>query len=169
MGRKERLTEYWRRLRGMVMGNELSKCEFVPEGDPRLALCKGVERQKGVREISARDTGKRMTDIPAPDLPDDRYYEDLINGLIPACTGLNKMIQALTKKDAGVVLAMIGMGHPAARVVYGYLVQQKCDQYGSRGGYLLLRKRIMKDLPPEKSHRRVSDPRDPAPAPGSAF
>lgn len=112
---------------------------------------------------------KRVTDTPVQGIPDDRYYEDLVNGLVPAQTGFNKTIQRLTKKDAGVVLAMIGMDHPAAGVVYRYLVQQKCGQYGDRCGYLLLRKRIMRDSPSEKSHSQVSDPRDPVPVPGRAF
>lgn len=81
-----------------------------------------------------------------PDPADDRYYEDLINGRIPSRTGFEKVIQRLTKKDAGVVLVMIGMNHPAAKVVYRYLVKQKREQYGDRGGYLLFRKRKFESM-----------------------
>lgn len=85
-------------------------------------------------------------------LKDDKYYEDLINGRIPSRTGVEKAIQMLTKKDAGVVLVMIGIDHPAAETVYQYLVQQKLDQYGDRGGYLLQRRRSIINPPVDHIH-----------------
>lgn len=104
------------------------------------------------------------------DMTDAKYYEKLINGLVPARTGFDKAIQANTKKDAGLVLAMIGVDHPATKVVYKYLVQQKLDQYGDRGGYLLQRRRklVYQENPYhalcKKMEREIKNGRGPFPA-----
>lgn len=90
--------------------------------------------------IINHDVDQTFETVTSQDSENDKYYEDLINGVIAARTGFNKAIQNLTKKDAGLVLAMIGMDHPAAGVVYRYLVQQKREQ-STRGSWMLFRKR----------------------------
>ncbi len=112
---------------------------------------------------------KKMVTDYCESLKDARYYEELVEGRIPSRTGVEKAIQMLTKKDAGVVLAMIGMNHPATEIVYKYLVQQKLDQYSNRGGYLLQRRRNIRNLTVDHIHKRVSGPRDQDSAAGSAF
>lgn len=67
----------------------------------------------------------------------EKYYEDLIEGIIPARNGFEKAIQC-TKKDAGMALAMIGLDHPASKIVHKYLAKQKYEQTG-RWSHLLCR------------------------------
>lgn len=67
----------------------------------------------------------------------EKYYEGLIHGIIPAKTGYEKAIQC-TKKDAGLVLAMIGVDHPASKIVHKYLAKQKYEET-KRWSYLLCR------------------------------
>lgn len=114
-------------------------------------VCRPIRDRKAAS--AAKESGKKAEMepelSPSPEQTDDRYYEDLINGRIPARTGFNSAIQAHTKKDAGLVLAMIGLDHPAAKSVYKYLVLQKYEKYGSRVGYLLMRhvKAFRSELP----------------------
>ena len=107
MRREKRLMEYFRRLEAMY--SKPPKADAQPE--------RAGEADK------------------APDflfLKDELYYEKLINGAVPAQTGLEKAIQTHTRKDAGLALAMIGIDHPASKTVYKYLVRQKRAEYGER-------------------------------------
>ena len=116
MGREKRLREYFRRLGAMY-------CK-APKTDSHPDL---AEDQDKVSSLSAAE--------------DEMHYEKLINGAIPARTGFEKAIQAHTRRDAGLVLAMIGKNHPASRTVYKYLVRQKRAEYRERlpHSYLLFR------------------------------
>lgn len=67
----------------------------------------------------------------------ERYYEDLINGRVSARTGKEKIIQDVIEKDAGMVLAMLGLDHPASKVIFKYLLEQKRKKYG-RMSFLLV-------------------------------
>ena len=60
----------------------------------------------------------------------ERHYEELINGRVQARTGKEKIVQDVIKKDAGMILAMLGMDHPASKMVFEYLVEQKKKQCG---------------------------------------
>ncbi len=53
------------------------------------------------------------------------HYEDLIKGRVPARTGKEKIIQDVTRRDAGMILVMLGLDHPASKLVFKYLVAQK--------------------------------------------
>ncbi len=116
-------TDNWRSCYGedvMPKAVNITKKKFVPQGNSRHALCKKLERE------ATSDAAEI-----------DEYYEGIINSKLPARTGMEKAIQGLTLKDAGVVLVMIGMEHPASRVVYKYLVDQKLKQYDGSRCYLL--------------------------------
>lgn len=54
----------------------------------------------------------------------NKYYEDLIHGRRRAHTGIEKYIEELTLKDAGKVLAIIGIDHPASQTVFTYFANQ---------------------------------------------
>lgn len=64
------------------------------------------------------------------DFAKERYYEDLVNGRVPARTGKEKIIQDVTGKDAGMILAILGLDHPASKVIFKYLVEQKKERCG---------------------------------------
>jgi len=55
---------------------------------------------------------ERLISISKKRTEKDRY-EKLIEGEIPARNMQEKIIQDLTKKDAGLALAIIGLDHPA--------------------------------------------------------
>lgn len=68
--------------------------------------------------------------------PEDKKanrYEALIHGEISARNLQEKIIQKYTKTDAGLVLAIIGLEHPASVTVHHYLVDQKYDRISSKG------------------------------------
>lgn len=67
---------------------------------------------------------KKLINISKRYAGKDRY-EKLIEGEIPARNMQEKMIQDLTKKDAGLALAIIGLDHPASITIHRYLVKQK--------------------------------------------
>lgn len=73
-----------------------------------------------------------MTDsvkiVTGPEGKKAKRYEDLIQGKVPARNVQEKIIQKYTKRDAGFVLAIIGLEHPASVTVHRYLLDQK---YGS--------------------------------------
>lgn len=58
----------------------------------------------------------------------EKHCEDLINQQVRAKTGIEKLVQDLTQKDAGVILAILGLDHPASKVIFKYLVKQKKEQ-----------------------------------------
>lgn len=64
------------------------------------------------------------------------YYEALIQGEIPARTAYEMMIQEWTKTDAGLVLAAIGLEHPASVLVHRYLANQKYEKINPRAGII---------------------------------
>lgn len=64
------------------------------------------------------------------DLTTEKHYEDLINGRVQARTGKEKIVQDVIKKDAGMILAMLGLDHPASKMIFKYLVEQKKKQCG---------------------------------------
>lgn len=116
MRREKRLREYFRRLGAMY--------------------CKAPKAVSHPDLINELDNAPQLSAAK-----DEMYYEKLINGAIPARTGFDKAIQVHTRKDAGLVLVMIGMDHPASKTVYKYLVRQKRAEYGERlcHSYLLFR------------------------------
>lgn len=67
---------------------------------------------------------ERLISISKKRTEKDRY-EKLIEGEIPARNMQEKIIQDLTKKDAGLALAIIGLDHPASITIHKYLVKQK--------------------------------------------
>lgn len=62
-----------------------------------------------------------------------KYYEKLIKKEIPATTGIDKIIQAYAVTNPDIVLAMIGLKHPASVTVHKYLVKK--NQGCFRGTY----------------------------------
>lgn len=66
----------------------------------------------------------------ANDPATERYYEDLISGRVQARTGKEKIIQDVTRKDAGMILTILGLDHPASKVIFKYLVEQKKERCG---------------------------------------
>lgn len=71
-----------------------------------------------------RGTRKLTTDEPS----ERRDYEELIQGKVKARTALEKMVGQLTKVDAGLVLAMIGLDHPASETVFRHLAAEKIEK-----------------------------------------
>ena len=54
----------------------------------------------------------------------NEFYEKLIKNEIPATTGINKIIQVYAVSNPDVVLAIIGLKHPAAITVHKYLAKK---------------------------------------------
>lgn len=54
----------------------------------------------------------------------DEYYEKLIKNEIQATTGIDKIIQFYAVTNPEVVLAIIGLKHPAAVTVHKYLAKK---------------------------------------------
>ncbi|MBD5468910.1 MAG: hypothetical protein HDR21_12250 [Lachnospiraceae bacterium] len=64
-----------------------------------------------------------------PEYYTEEYYQQLIEGKLRPRCGFDMFIQKKTKKDAGLVLACIGLDHPASREVLRYLADQKEQLY----------------------------------------
>lgn len=101
----------------------------------------GIKKKK-LKELKKRN--KRIkkvveevkADFSLPTPTGELNYEDLIQGKCAGRTGTEFYIQKLTLKDPGLVLAFIGLDHPASPVVLKYLADEKYKQLEKCPGYL---------------------------------
>lgn len=111
----------------------LKRRRFEPQGNPCHAIDKKAEREAIAEAISKYGVPDNIY-VDSGD--SDAYYEALIQGKIPARTAYEMMIQEWTKTDAGLVLAAIGLEHPASVLVHRYLANQKYEKINPRAGII---------------------------------
>lgn len=111
----------------------LKRKRFEPQGNPRHAVNKRAEREAIAEAISKYGVPDNIY-VDSGD--SDEYYEALIQGEIPARSTYEKVIQRFTRTDAGLVLAAIGLEHPASALVYEYLANQKFEKINPRAGII---------------------------------
>lgn len=92
-----------------------------------------------------------MTNRMNPLVEVDRY-EELIQGRVPACNVQEKLIQKYTRTDAGIVLAAIGVDHPASATVQRYLAEQKYDSLPEKA--VFIRGMVAGHFHPEHNRKR---------------